>query len=190
MAPSTPVINEPAAGETVTRQRTNRQSPLNRSWQRFRDNRRGYISLWIFTILFVLSLFAEFLSNDKPLIVYYNSGIYFPVFKTYPESFFGGDFDTEADYNDPFVKDILSKGSNWAIYPPNPYYYDTINYYTRFPNPAPPSKDNLLGTDDHGRDVLARLIYGFRLSVLFALFLTAIGTTIGVLAGALQGYFG
>ncbi|MFV1998150.1 MAG: ABC transporter permease, partial [Acidiferrobacterales bacterium] len=101
-----------------------------------------------------------------------------------------GDFDTEADYNDPFVKDILSRGSNWVIYAPNPYYYDTINYYTRFPNPAPPSKDNLLGTDDHGRDVLARLIYGFRLSVLFALFLTAIGTTLGVLAGALQGYFG
>jgi len=190
MTPSTPVINAPAASETVPRQRTNRQSPLYRSWQRFRGNRRGYISLWIFAILFVLSLFAEFLSNDRPLIVYYNSGVYFPVFKTYPESFFGGDFETEADYNDPFVRNILSKGGNWVIYPPNPYYYDTINYYTRFPNPARPSKDNLLGTDDHGRDVLARLIYGFRLSVLFALFLTAIGTTIGVLAGALQGYFG
>lgn len=187
---STPVANETAAGEIVPKRRTNRQSPLYRSWLRFRDNRRGYISLWIFAILFVLSIFAEFLSNDRPLIVHYNDGIYFPVFKTYPESFFGGDFDTEADYSDPFMRNALSKGSNWAMYPPNPYYYDTINYYTRSPNPASPSKDNLLGTDDHGRDVLARLIYGFRLSVLFALSLTVIGTTIGVLAGALQGYFG
>ncbi|MFV1998452.1 MAG: ABC transporter permease, partial [Acidiferrobacterales bacterium] len=104
---STPVTHDATAGEIVPGYRTNRQSPLYRSWQRFRDNRRGYISLWIFSILFVFSIFAELLSNDRPLVVYYNSGIYFPVFKTYPESFFGGDFDTEADYNDPFVKDIL-----------------------------------------------------------------------------------
>jgi microcin C transport system permease protein len=184
------VSSETTTGEVAPKRRTNKQSPRYRSWLRFRSNRRGYISLWIFTILFVLSMFAEFLSNDRPLIVHYNDGIYFPVFKTYPESFFGGDFDTEADYSDPFMKGALSRGTNWAVYPPNPYYYDTINYYTRSPNPAPPSKDNLLGTDDHGRDVLARLIYGFRLSVLFALFLTAIGTTLGVLAGAIQGYFG
>lgn len=165
-------------------------SPYYRSWLRFRNNRRGYISLWIFLVLFVLSLFAEVLCNDKPLIVHYNDGYYFPVLKSYPESFFGGDFDTEADYNDPYVRDLLSRGDNWAWYPLNPYSYDTINYFTKHPNPAAPSADNLLGTDDHGRDVLARLIYGFRLSVIFALGLTFLGIVTGVVAGAIQGYFG
>lgn len=167
-----------------------RLSPGARRWRRFRTNRRGYISLWIFLILFVLSLFAEVLSNDKPLIVHYDGAYYFPLVKTYSEKFFGGDFETEADYNDPYVRDLLSKGNNWALFPLNPYRYDTINYYTRYPNPAPPSADNLLGTDDRGRDVLARLIYGFRLSVVFAAVLTAIGVVIGVFAGSMQGYFG
>lgn len=161
-----------------------------RAWRRFRANRRGYISLWIFSILFVLSLFAEVLSHDKPLIVYYNQSLYFPILKVYPETTFGGDFETEADYTDPYVKQLIRAGDNWAIYPLNPYRYDTINYYTQHPNPSPPSADNLLGTDDRGRDVLARLIYGFRLSVLFAFVLTLIGILLGVLAGALQGYLG
>ncbi len=187
---STSTANDNAVDANAARHQRTRQSPFYRSWRRFRSNRRGYISLWIFSILIFLSISAEFLSNDKPLVVSYNSGIYFPVFKTYSETFFGGDFDTEADYNDPYMRELLSRGSNWAIYPLNPYYYDSINYYTRSPNPAAPSRDNLLGTDDHGRDVLARLIYGFRLSVLFALSLTIIGTTLGVLAGAIQGYFG
>lgn len=165
-------------------------SPYYRSWLRFKSNRRGYISLWIFLMLFVLSLFAEVLSNDKPIIVSYNGSYHFPVFKAYPESFFGGDFDTEADFNDPYVRELLSKGDNWAWYPLNPYSYDTINYFTKHPNPAPPSMDNLLGTDDHGRDVLARLIYGFRLSVVFALGLTFLGIIMGVVAGSIQGYFG
>lgn len=161
-----------------------------RAWGRFKDNKRGYYSLWIFSILFGLSLFADVLSNDKPLIIHYQGEYYFPLLTHYPETQFGGDFATEADYNDPYVKNLITTGDNWAWYPPNPYRYNSINYYTKHPNPAPPSSDNLLGTDDRGRDVLARLIYGFRLSVLFAFVLTAIGIVIGVLAGALQGYLG
>jgi microcin C transport system permease protein len=161
-----------------------------RAWRRFKANRRGYISLWLFSILFVLSLGAEVLSNDKPLLVHYQGEYYFPLFVTYPETAFGGDFVTESDYLDPFIREQLSQGENWAVYPPNPYRYDTINYFSHLPNPAPPSAENLLGTDDRGRDVLARLIYGFRISVLFGLALTVIGVGIGIVAGAFQGYFG
>ncbi len=165
-------------------------SPSQRAWRRFRANRRGYVSLWIFGILFVTSLFAEVLSNDKPLVIYYHQAYYFPLFHAYPETTFGGDFETEADYTDPYVRKLITTGGNWAIFPPNPYSFDTINYFTDHPNPAPPSRANLLGTDDRGRDVLARLIYGFRISVLFAFALTIVGTLIGILAGAVQGYFG
>lgn len=161
-----------------------------RAWRRFKSNRRGYISLWVFAVLFVLSLLAEVLSNDVPLIVHYQGEYYFPLFATYPETTFGGDFVTETDYLDPFIREQLNKGENWAIYPLNPYNYDTINYFSSYPHPAAPSAENLLGTDDRGRDVLARLIYGFRLSVLFGLVLTAIATFIGIVAGAVQGYFG
>ena len=165
-------------------------SPGARNWARFKANRRGYVSLWVFSVLFVFSLAAEVLSNDKPLLVYFNGEYYFPLVRAYPETVFGGDFDTEADYKDPYVQHFLHSNGNWAIYPPNPFSYNTINYQTEQPNPAPPSRANLLGTDDRGRDVLARLIYGFRLSVLFAFVLTAIGVVLGILAGALQGYFG
>jgi microcin C transport system permease protein len=161
-----------------------------RAWRRFRVNRRGYVSLWIFTILFVLSLLAEVISNDRPLIVSYEGSFYFPVVKSYAETEFGGDFETEADYLDPYVMERITAGDNWAVYPLNPYNYSTINYFAESPNPAAPSRENYLGTDDRGRDVLARLIYGFRLSVLFAMVLTAIGTLMGILAGAIQGYFG
>lgn len=161
-----------------------------RAWRRFKANRRGYISLWLFGILFVLSLLAEALSNDKPLLVRYEGDYYFPLFVTYAETTFGGDFVTETDYLDPFIREQLGRGDNWAIYPLNPYRYDTINYFAQAPNPAPPSTENLLGTDDRGRDVLARLVYGFRVSVLFGLALTAIGVVVGILAGAIQGYFG
>lgn len=167
-----------------------RASTTLRAWRRFKSNKRGYFSLWIFAILFVLSLFAEVLSNDKPLIVHYNESYYFPLVETYPETEFGGDFVTETDYLDPFIQQQLNKGDNWAIYPLNPYSYNTINYFGKYPNPAPPSEQNLLGTDDRGRDVLARLIYGFRISVLFGLVLTVIATVIGIVAGAVQGYFG
>jgi len=165
-------------------------TPSQRAWQRFKNNRRGFVSLWIFAVLFGLSLFAELLSNDKPIIVYYNGAYYFPIVKMYSEKTFGGNFDTEADYNDDFMAEKLHANNNWAIYPFNRYSYNSINYLSKNPHPAKPSADNFLGTDDRGRDVLARLIYGFRLSVLFAFVLTVIGVVIGVIAGALQGYFG
>ncbi|RLA08880.1 MAG: ABC transporter permease [Gammaproteobacteria bacterium] len=157
---------------------------------RFKKNRRGLISLWIISFLFIISMFAEVISNDKPLIINYNNSYYFPLFKTYSETTFGGDFESEANYNDEYIKEKLTKNGNWVIYPPNPYSFNTINYNTRHPNPAPPNMDNLLGTDDRGRDVLARLIYGFRLSLLFGVVLSVIGTIIGIILGAIQGYFG
>ncbi|HCU54624.1 MAG TPA: peptide ABC transporter permease [Gammaproteobacteria bacterium] len=165
-------------------------SPGARAWRRFRTNRRGYYSLWIFVVLFTLSMAAEVLSNHRPILVQYQGQWYFPIFKAYPETTYGGDFDTETDYNDPYVHKLLSGDGNWALYAPNPHSFNSINYYAESPNPAPPSTDNLLGTDDRGRDVLARLIYGFRLSVLFAFALTIVGTAIGVLLGGLQGFFG
>ena len=164
-------------------------SPGERSWLRFKSNRRGFISLWLFGILFVLSLFAELLLNDKPLIVSYQNELYFPFLKSYPETTFGGDFKTEADYSDPYVRELISAGDNWVIDPLIKFSHNSINFMSELPNPAPPSPQNLLGTDDRGRDVLTRLVYGFRLSVLFAFALTAIGVVIGILAGAVQGYF-
>lgn len=163
-------------------------TPRQRAWQRFARNRRGWWSLWIFLALFGLSLFAEVLSNDKPVIAQYQGSYYFPLWHTYPETTFGGDFRSPTDYLDPFIRQQLSRDGNWALYPPNPYRFDTLNYFAQAANPAPPSADNLLGTDDRGRDVLARLLYGFRVSVLFALALTAIGSLLGILAGAVQGY--
>jgi microcin C transport system permease protein len=165
-------------------------SPVRRAWRRFRRNKLGFWSLVLFSTLVVLSLFAEVLSNDKPLVVSYKGTLYFPLVKDYSEKTFGGDFETPADYLDPFIRDRIQQGSNWAIYPPNPYGPRTINYFAKEPNPSAPSRDNLFGTDDRGRDLLAQLIYGFRLSVLFGLALTFIGTVIGVITGAIQGYAG
>ncbi len=165
-------------------------SPGRRAWQRFRANRLGYGSMLVFVALFVLSLFAEVLCNDKPFLARYNGSFYLPMAQSLPETTFGGDFDTPTDYLDPFIQKQFAKKGNWAIYPINPYHHSTINYFAKQPNPSPPSWDNWLGTDDRGRDVLARLLYGFRLSVLFALALTVFGTLVGVITGALQGYFG
>ncbi|MDN0082209.1 ABC transporter permease [Crenobacter sp. SG2305] len=165
-------------------------SPGRRAWRRFKQNRRGYISLWVFTVLFAVSLFAEVLSNDKPLIVHYGGRNYYPILIDYNETVFGGDFDTPTDYLDPYIRHRFVIDGNWAVYAPNPYSYNTLNNFTATPNPAAPSKANLLGTDDRGRDVFARLLYGFRLSVLFALVLTVVGTLIGILLGAIQGFFG
>ena len=164
-------------------------SPSQRAWLRFKANRRGYISLWIFSILFVLCFFAEMISNDKPLIVNYNDELYFPVINVYPETTFGGDFETEADYSDEYVRELLTRGDNWMLEPLIPYSYNTINFTSASPNPAPPSSENYLGTDDRGRDVLARVIYGFRLSVWFSLTLMVIGVVVGITMGAIQGYF-
>ena len=165
-------------------------SPGRRAWRRFKRNRLGFWSLVLFSVLVVLSLFAEVLSTDKPLLVRYEGTTYFPVVRDYSEKTFGGDFDTPADYLDPFIRERLTQGKNWAIYAPNPYGPKTLNYFASSPNPAAPSRENLLGSDDRGRDLLAQLIYGFRVSVLFALALTIIGVVLGVITGAIQGFFG
>lgn len=167
-----------------------RPGPLSkRRWTAFTANKRGYWSLWIFGVLFLLSLGAEGIANDKPLVVYFQNEMYFPVLQAYPETTFGGDFPSEADYRDPFVQRLIQQ-EGWMLWPPIRYSYDTINYNLSQPAPSPPSLENWLGTDDHGRDVLARLIYGFRVSVLFGLVLTALSTAVGVAVGAVQGYFG
>ena len=165
-------------------------SPLNmRRLHNFRANRRGYLAAWVFACLFVVTLFAEFIANDKPLLVVFEGGIYMPVFKSYPETVFGGEFETEAEYRDPFVADLINEGG-WMVWPPIRFSYDTINYDLTQPAPSPPDATNWLGTDDQGRDVLARVIYGFRISVLFGLTLTFFSSIVGVAAGAVQGYFG
>jgi microcin C transport system permease protein len=189
-------------------------SPLNRRrWEAFKANRRGYLALWLFLILFVVSLFAEFIANDKPFLVSYNGALYFPALVTYPETKFGGDFETEADYRDPYVQKLIADKGGFMVWPPIRYSYDTHNLDLPTPAPSKPTwmltekechdvvqrkglkgcrdlEYNWLGTDDQGRDVLARLIYGFRISVLFGLALTIISSIIGVAAGAVQGYFG
>ncbi len=164
-------------------------SPGRRIWLRFRQNRNGYVSLILFLILFVISLGAELVSNDKPLVASYHGKILFPIAHDYSEKTFGGDFESPADYLDPFIQDQFRKDGNWAVYPPNHYRFDTLNYFAKQPNPAPPSSENWLGTDDRGRDVFARLLYGFRISILFGLALTITGVVLGLLAGAVQGYF-
>ena len=163
-------------------------TPLNqRRWGNFRANRRGYYALWIFAVLFVVSLFAEFLANDKPLLVSFDGDLLVPVVAAFPETRFGGEFPTEADYRDAYVVELI-EAKGWMVWPPIRFSYDTIVRGRRAP--APPSEVNWLGTDDHSRDVLARLIYGFRISVLFGLVLTVFSMIIGVSAGAVQGYFG
>ncbi|MCX7259968.1 MAG: ABC transporter permease [Burkholderiales bacterium] len=164
--------------------------PLKRAWLRFRSNRLGFYSAVLFAVMFFVSLFAEVISNDKPLLAGYKGNWYVPIMQTIPETAFGGDFDTPTDFLDPFIQAEFDKQGNWAIYTLNPYHHSTLNYFAKTPHPAPPSADNWLGTDDRGRDVVARLLYGFRISVLFALALTIFGTVIGVLTGAIQGFFG
>jgi microcin C transport system permease protein len=170
-------------------------TPLaQRRWANFRANKRGYWSLWIFLILFFFTLGAEFVANDNPLLVKFEGHYYFPVFASYPETAFGGEFQTEARYRDPYVKKLIEadngKGKGWMIWPLIPFSYNTINYDLTQPAPSPPDATDWLGTDDQGRDVLARMIYGFRISVLFGLTLTILSSIIGVSAGAVQGYFG
>ena len=165
-------------------------SPSRRAWLRFKRNRLGYWSLLVFCALVLVSLCAELVSNDRPLIVRYEGQTYFPMLKDYPEKTFGGDFETPTDYLDPFIRERITGGGNWALYTLNPYGPNTLNYFAKAPNPSAPTRDNWLGTDDRGRDLLAQLIYGFRVSVLFALALTVTGVALGVLTGAIQGFFG
>jgi microcin C transport system permease protein len=165
-------------------------TPLTRRrLDNFRANRRGFWSLWIFLALFVVTLGAELISNDRPLLVSFDDALYAPVLVTYPETAFGGDFPTEADYRDPYIIELI-EAKGWMVWPPNRYSFDTINYDLPVPAPAPPSAENWIGTDDQGRDVVARLIYGFRISVLFGITLTFFSSIVGVAAGAVQGFFG
>jgi microcin C transport system permease protein len=189
-------------------------SPLNRRrWENFKANRRGYISLWVFLVLFVISLFAEFIANDQPFLVKYDGKFFFPVFRTYSETTFGGEFETAADYRDPYLQKLIADSGGFMVWPLIRYSYNTHNLDLPTPAPSPPTwllteeqcaavvqkkglsscsdlEYNWLGTDDQGFDVVARLIYGFRISVLFGLILTSISSIIGVAAGAVQGYFG
>jgi microcin C transport system permease protein len=155
----------------------------------FQKNKRGFWSLWIFLVLFFLSLFAEFIANDKPAVIYFDGGLYAPVLTFYSETDFGGDFETEADYKDPHVAKLI-EAKGWMFWPPIRYSFDTHITDLPTPAPAPPSAQNWLGTDDQARDVLARMIYGFRISVLFGLVLTLVSSLIGIIVGAIQGYFG
>nr|WP_156492274.1 MULTISPECIES: ABC transporter permease [unclassified Oleiphilus] len=169
---------------------SNRWSPLNqRRLANFKANRRGYYSLWIFLTLFIASLFAELIANDKPLIVYFDGGIYTPIANLYSETEFGGEFETEADYRDEYVIELIEE-KGWILWPPIRFSYDTHNYQLETPAPSAPTTINILGTDDQARDVMARVIYGFRISVLFGLALTIFSSIVGVAVGALQGYYG
>lgn len=169
--------------------KTEKLSIAKKRFLLFRQNKRGYYSAIIFIILFFLTLFAEFIANDKPLFIKYEDKFFFPVFIEYPETDFGGDFLTEADYRDKYVQELINE-KGFMIWPLIRFSYDTINYDLKSPAPSPPSLENFLGTDDQGRDVLARLIYGFRISVLFGLCLSVFGSMIGIAAGGIQGYFG
>ena len=159
-----------------------RISPINhRRLENFKANRRGYWSLWIFMGLFVVSLFADILANDKPILIRYNESFYFPILVSYPETIFGGDFETEAEYADPEVQELI-QDKGWIIWPLIPYSYDTVILGLPTPAPSPPTAQNWLGTDAQGRDVVARLIYGFRISIMFGLLLTLLSSVIGVAA--------
>ncbi|CCQ72102.1 ABC transporter, membrane subunit [Magnetospira sp. QH-2] len=169
---------------------TPRLTPLTqRRLANFRANKRGYWSLWLFLGLFFVSLFAELFANDRPLVLEFEGSYYFPILFDYPETTFGGFLETPTDYADTEVQEMIEEGG-WILWPLVPFSYDTINYRLEVPAPAPPSAMNWLGTDDQGRDVVARLLYGFRISVLFGLILTLISSIVGIAAGAVQGYFG
>ena len=157
--------------------------------ENFKRNRRGFVSFWIFLVIFIGTLFAEVIANDKPLLIKFNGNFYTPTLVAYPETTFGGEFQTEADYRDEFVAELINR-EGWMLWPPIRFSFDTVNYDLPVPAPAPPSTDNWLGTDDQGRDVVARLIYGFRISVLFGFILTIISAMIGVSVGAFQGFYG
>lgn len=165
-------------------------SPILRArLKKFKSNRLGYFSFILFIILFVLSLSAELIANEKPLLVKYNQHYYVPVFNVYPETTFGGVFETEADYRDPVVQQLIDE-RGWAIWPILRYSYQTPNLDLSVPVPSPPTTQNWLGTDDQGRDVLARILYGLRISLLFGLVLTLFASVIGIIVGAIQGYYG
>ncbi len=212
LPPAAPTVSEKPPAPLPTKRSW--LSPLNkRRLRNFRTSGRGWWSFVVFMILFVISLFAEFLANDKPVLVKYDGAYYMPVFRDYPETTFGGDFETTTDYRDPYLQKLVAEKGGWMMWPPVRFSYHTHNLDLPTPAPSPPTwmlteaqcktvadrkglsgcsglEYNWLGTDDQGRDVLARLIYGFRVSVLFGLALTIVSSVIGVAAGAVQGYFG
>jgi microcin C transport system permease protein len=159
-------------------------------FSKFKKNRRGYFSFLVLSFLFFLTLFSEFIANDKPLLVRFDGGFYFPVFFTYSEKDFGGLFESEAKYLDPEVKKLIENKKGWMLFPPIPFSYNTISFNIDSPAPSRPTMQNLLGTDDQGRDVLARIIYGIRISLLFGLILSFFSAILGIFLGAVQGYFG
>ena len=161
----------------------------NRKIQNFKNNKRGLYSLYLLLLMLVFTLPAEFIANDKPLLIKYDNNLYFPIIKNYSETVFGGDFETTADYKDSFVTDLI-KEKGWIVWPLIPFNHQTVNYNLDVPAPSPPSFENILGTDDQARDVLARLIYGFRISILFGFLLTFFSSIIGITFGAIQGYLG
>ena len=168
---------------------TDNHSPLYYHWHAFRSNRRAYWSLLIFGSVFIFTLFAELFANDQPLLVKYQGHLYFPIFQTYSEQDFGGDFPTPADYRDKYIQQkIMADG--YIVFPPLPYSFNTVDYDLQTPTPSAPTAAHILGTDDEGRDILVRIIYGLRLSVVFAFLLTAASSFLGIVSGALQGYFG
>ena len=162
---------------------------LKARFKRFKQNKLGFICFIIFSIIFILSLNAEFIANDKPLIVKYDQSYYFPVFKKYPETTFGGVFETETDYRDPTVQELINE-KGWEIWPVIPFSYQTPNLDLAVPVPSPPTAQNWLGTDDQGRDVVARILYGLRVSLLFGFALTFASAFLGIMVGAIQGYYG
>lgn len=165
-------------------------NPINQQrWTKFKANKRGYYSLWIFLFLFFISLFSECISNNKPIIIFYDGSFYSPLIKNYPETTFGGELPTTTDYRDNYIQQKIN-AAGWMLWPINRYHYDTINFNLQTPAPSPPTRENWLGTDDQGRDVFARSLYGFRVSILFALTLTILSSMIGIAAGAFQGYHG
>lgn len=163
---------------------------MKRRIEQFKRNKRALYSLWVFGFLFVLSLMAELIANDQPLLIKTDQGLFFPIVRNYTEIDFGGDFDATVDYRDPYISELITENNGSIVWPIIRFSYDTINFDLDQPAPSPPSSTNWLGTDDQGRDVMARLIYGFRLSIVFATVLTLASSVIGVLAGALQGYYG
>jgi len=158
-------------------------------WLRFTHNRRGFISLWVFLGIFAVSLLSELLANDVPLFVWYSHRPYFTLFSNFSEKTFGGEFETDADFRDPHVQGLIN-ARGWMVWPPIRFSYGTINYDLPSPAPSPPTWQNLLGTDENGRDILANILYGLRISILFGFSLSILSSVLGILAGAIQGYYG
>ncbi|CAM5788917.1 ABC transporter permease [Rhizobacter fulvus] len=186
----TPLPAAPTAPALAPVAHAKPMSPNQRAWARFKRNRLGYWSLWIFSVLLFLATFAELVSNDRPLLARYNGELVTPLFHNPPETRFGGDFGTPTDWKDPFVREQFAKPGNWAVFTLNEHSDQSQDYFLKAPAPSAPSAQNLLGTDGDSHDMVAKLIYGFRVSIWFAFALTLVGTVLGILAGAVQGYFG